>query len=142
MKEIHRWGVTEAVSRAEQAHEDLCLGWPDRRALPRFSIPIRRVQAMAPHELFFGYASDVSRAGMFIRTINPKPPGCRILLRFNLPPDPEPIQCLCEVVWSREYNSKTSPDSGMGLKFLDIKGDDADRIESFARRILSSYTRE
>lgn len=140
MKRIHRWGVAEDVSSSSQvqAQEELGLRRAERRAVPRYSIPIRLLQVKAPLELFVGYASNISRAGMYIRTINPKAPGCRMLLRFNLPRDPKAIQCACEVVWSREYNSKTCPDSGMGLQFLDIQGDDADRIESFAKRTLAA----
>jgi uncharacterized protein (TIGR02266 family) len=85
-------------------------------------------------EVFFGYATNISSRGIYIQTINPKPTGFKVRLRFNLPGDRETIECSGEVVWSKEYDSKTCRKPGMGLKFLDLSQQHADRIEAFVER--------
>lgn len=85
-------------------------------------------------EVFFGYATNISGAGICIQTINPKPAGFRIRLRFNLPGDKETIECSAEVAWSKEYNSKACHRPGMGLKFVDLEEQDKARIDAFGGR--------
>jgi hypothetical protein len=56
-----------------------------------------------------------------------------VRLRFNLPGNKQTLECAAEVVWSKEYDSKTSRKPGMGLKFLDISREDAALIDVFVR---------
>ncbi|HEY2933943.1 MAG TPA: TIGR02266 family protein [Acidobacteriota bacterium] len=104
-----------------------------RRVGLRYPILIRQIRVEAAHEVFFGYATNISSTGIYIQTINPKQPGLSVRLRFNLPGNKQTLECAAEVVWSKEYDSKTSRKPGMGLKFLDISREDAALIDVFVR---------
>ena len=103
----------------------------DRRIGPRRPLVVRQVRLEASHEIFFGYAVNLSAGGLYIQTPNPKPQGTEVLLRFNLPGDESPIECRAVVVWRREYHSESSTRAGMGVKFLEMADEDAKRIQAF-----------
>lgn len=104
---------------------------PERRIGPRRPVVIRQVRLEASQEIFFGYATNFSTGGLYIQTSNPKPFGSQFLLHFNLPGDSHTIECRGEVVWRREFHSESSPRAGMGIRFLDLGPEDADRIRAF-----------
>ncbi|MGI8784263.1 MAG: TIGR02266 family protein [Acidobacteriota bacterium] len=104
-----------------------------RRGL-RFSILIRQIRVESGSEVFFGYASNISIGGMYVQTINPKPPGFEVTVRFNLPKDDAPLECLSAVVWSQEYDSVKCRKPGMGLRFLNITEADRERITAFLEK--------
>ena len=106
---------------------------PERRVSVRHPILIRQVKVETERETFFGYATNISSAGIYIQTLNPRPPGLKVRLRFGLPGDIETIDCFGEVAWSREYDSRTCRQPGMGVKFVDILERDVFRIEAFLR---------
>ena len=104
---------------------------PERRIGPRRPLVVRQVRLEASHEIFFGYAVNISAGGLYIQTANPKPQGTEFVLRFNLPGDENAIQCRAVVVWSRQYHSESSPRSGMGIKFIEMTDEDAKRVREF-----------
>src|SRR5262245_3371841 len=103
----------------------------ERRIGPRRPLVVRQVRLEASHEIFFGYATNLSAGGLFIQTPNPKPQGTEVVVRFNLPGDEHAVQCRAVVVWRREYHSESSTQAGMGVKFVDVAEEDAKRIEAF-----------
>jgi len=120
---------------------------PERRIGPRRPLVVRQVRLEASHEIFFGYAVNISPGGLYIQTVNPKPQGTEFVLRFNLPGDESAIQCRAVVAWSREYHSESSARAGMGVKFLEIADEDAKRIQDFVDEdpnsiLLTSYPEE
>jgi len=58
---------------------------------------------------------DLSDTGLSMVSSDPLPEGRIVSLRFFTPFAAEPIALNAEVVWSR-----TEPEGGMGLKFLDM----------------------
>ena len=106
---------------------------PERRVSVRHPILIRQVRVETEREVFFGYATNISSSGIHVQTVNPRSPGLKVRLRFNLPGDQGTIDCFGEVAWSREYDSRTCRQPGMGVKFVDILERDVFRIEAFLR---------
>lgn len=102
-----------------------------RRRDLRFPILIRQIRLEGGNEVFFGYATNLSISGIYVQTINPKPPGARVTIRFNLPKDPNPIDCVGEVVWHKDYDSVKCRRPGMGLRFVEVSEQDRDRLCDF-----------
>lgn len=86
---------------------------------------------------FFGYATNISAAGMRIDATSPREPGARYRLEIPLPaPVGTVTQCECEVVWKREYSKGDPKGPGMGLKFLDLPEEVSEALNAWigARR--------
>src|SRR5258706_6087103 len=103
----------------------------DRRIGPRRPLVVRQIPIEVARERFFGYAINLSIDGLYVQTANPKPSGTKVQLRFNLPGDDSVIECSAEVAWSHAYHTDTCPKPGMGVKFLDLRDEDAARIRAF-----------
>ena len=82
------------------------------------------------HEIFFGYASNISASGLFIQTPNPKDVGTQVHLSFTLPVSKEKVTCTAEVIWIRNYSGKGST-PGMGLKFVELSKELAASVDRF-----------
>jgi len=81
---------------------------------------------------FFGYAVNLTREGIFIPSMNPKPMGYRTRVRFLLPSQNIRIEGQVEVVWSRAFDRKSKKKaSGMGIKFLDLSEETMQKIDAF-----------
>ncbi len=81
---------------------------------------------------FFGYAKNISRGGMFIGSTCPHQPGSKFSIEFPLPsPFRQLVNCTCEIVWNRSYQSGNLHEPGMGLRFLDIPEDAAQSIDDW-----------
>ena len=93
---------------------------PERRKHLRNSMIVLKVTEGAERPHFFGYTRNVSREGLFIESINPRNPGERFVITFQIPDTAIKVRCQCEVVWIRPYRSKSKEQSGYGVKFLDI----------------------
>ncbi|MBW1809886.1 MAG: PilZ domain-containing protein [Deltaproteobacteria bacterium] len=100
----------------------------------RTPLIVLRMKLESKGNTFFGYAKNISRGGMFISSINPQEPGAQFKVEFPLPePFNSTIKCACEVVWKRLWEPKTKYEPGMGLKFLDLSNDSADKIDSWVK---------
>jgi hypothetical protein len=101
----------------------------DKRSRLRAPLLVLKVRLDDGGKVFFGYARNISRSGIFIASANPRTPGNRFQLEMALPaPTNLTFQVTCEVVWKREFSLKSRSEPGMGLKFLDLPGQVADRI--------------
>jgi len=90
----------------------------DKRKNLRSPLLTLRVKLDDGGKVFFGYTKNISRSGMFISSINPKPQGEVYQVEIPLPaPINQTIQCACEVVWTRHFEKKALYEPGMGLKF-------------------------
>ena len=85
-------------------------------------VPILVTQVKGEHKgkVFFGYAKNISRVGIFIQTVSPKEEGERFRIEFTLPETETIIACQAEVVWARDFKPNTLYEPGMGLKFVDL----------------------
>ncbi len=77
----------------------------------------------------YGTSRNLSRGGMFVQAAEPLPPDTEVELRFALPDSGSELAPTAKVVWRREHSGSAAP--GMGLQFLRIDRDSADRIDDF-----------
>ena len=68
--------------------------------------------------------SDLSASGAFLDSMNPLPPGTKLALRFKA--GPREVRVAAEVV-------HMMPQFGMGVRFLDLSGEDRAAIEALVR---------
>lgn len=94
---------------------------PDKRKFLRDPIIVFKVtedtQLKPP---LFGYARDISRGGLFVSSINPRNPGDRFNISFQIPNTDIKVRCQCEVVWARKFSKSGKLEPGYGVKFMDI----------------------
>lgn len=104
-----------------------------RRTL-RAPLLVRKIRLEENRKVFFGYSKNLSRGGMFIATVNPLAPGCRVKVELPLPPPLSgTVSCECEVVWQRRYSPGNSYDPGMGLRFLDLSEEAGQVIDDWVK---------
>ncbi len=90
-----------------------------KRKTLRYPILITKIKVEQNGKVFFGYAKNISKTGLFIQSINPKDEGERFKIEFNLPGDNETFTCMAEVIWKRDYLPNARYEPGMGLEFID-----------------------
>lgn len=106
----------------------------DKRAHLRKQILVIKVRGEDDKGAFFGYGKDISRGGMFITTVNPRKFGEEFDIAFKLAGEGIEVKCRCRVQWLREYDPKVKYEPGMGIQFLDIDNETADKIEEWAKK--------
>lgn len=92
----------------------------DRRKNLRKQLLVLKVRGEDQRGTFFGYAKTISRGGMFITSVNPRKMGEEFEISFSLTELGREIKCRAVVVWTREYDSLTKQEPGMGIKFVDL----------------------
>ena len=103
----------------------------EKRTELRIPLLITKVKVEQAGKIFFGYAKSISKTGLFIQTVNPKDVGERVQIEFALPKDMRTISCTVEVLWKRVYRPWDKQEPGMGLKFIDIEGKMAKKINKW-----------
>ena len=93
---------------------------PEKRFNLRNQFLVLKVKGNDSGNVFFGYAKNISKTGMFIASVNPKEAGEVFTIEFTLPKNKKLIQCKCVVKWSMNYNPKSKYEPGMGVRFLDL----------------------
>jgi len=84
-----------------------CTKKPDQRKDLRNHLLVLRVRGESENKVFFGYAKNISKSGMFISSVNPRKVGEAFIIEFTLPRDKQHIRCSCVVKWSRSYKPKS-----------------------------------
>lgn len=106
----------------------------DQRLNLRRPLIVERLPCEDTQKTFFGYAKNLSRGGLFVATLKPRQVGEEFILEMTLPfPEPLAVRCRCQVVWLRSFRRKSSLEPGMGLRFLDLAEDVAERIDCWVR---------
>ncbi|RMF43070.1 MAG: TIGR02266 family protein [Deltaproteobacteria bacterium] len=117
-----------------QGHDDKPIQ-ADKRCNLRAPILVRKVRVEENRRVFFGYAKNLSRGGLFLATVNPLEPGSRVTVELTLPPfGTRTLTCDCEVVWKRPYQARSPHEPGMGLRFVDLDDEDAAAIDAWVRQ--------
>ncbi len=80
------------------------------------------------------YMLDVSNGGVFIKTDTPLPLDTPVFLRLKLPGDDEYLEIQGRVVWNNPTRRKNSFPRGMGIQFIEMSDQHAERIKSFVER--------
>ena len=103
----------------------------DRRNDLREPIIIFKIVEDNNHQHLFGYAKNISRSGLFIASINPREPGERFYITFQIPKTGIRARCQCDVVWTRRYKQGSKLEPGYGIRFLDLPEDIASAIDNW-----------
>jgi len=107
-----------------------------RRSAPRATL-VTEVNLEGDNNFFVGYSQDVAEGGLFVATPDPLPIRARVLLTLTLPGTAEPIRCMAEVAWVREYHEGSAYENGavpgMGMQFIGLSAIDRDKIGAFVK---------
>jgi uncharacterized protein (TIGR02266 family) len=85
------------------------------------------VEEATDRELYFQRSANLSEGGIYLENTIPHPVGTRVTLRFALPGDKEKVQVRAEVVGAIAGEDEM----GMGLKFLDLEREHAQKIRQY-----------
>lgn len=88
------------------------------------------IEAEDGEDLYLQHAANLSVGGAFFAQTVPTEVGKQVKLRFELPGDPDAIECRGEIV-----SAAAAKGLGMGVRFLDLKDSDRDRIEKLIDRV-------
>jgi uncharacterized protein (TIGR02266 family) len=83
------------------------------------------------------YMLNISKGGLFLKTDNAYPLDTIVFLRFTMPGDTQPIETEGKVVWCNNNQRKGYFPLGMGIKFLKLEPNDAEKIKKFVGEHLS-----
>ena len=116
----------------------------DRRAYPRSPVVVREARLISGMEVFFGYAQNISRSGLFIGTTKRRPPGEIYEIQFYLPELEKNFRCKAKVIWFRPYRKDSPHPPGLGLEFLELTPEEASVIDQWVDQqiALSAPTKE
>jgi uncharacterized protein (TIGR02266 family) len=76
---------------------------------------------------------NISDGGLYLRTAAPLADGTVIHIRFRLPHDSDDLELAAEVVRSLSLGTQLEAEPGMGLRFLDLTGDQLSRIRNYVQ---------
>lgn len=102
----------------------------NRRSSPRVALSIT-VSYRIDSAIASAVCANVSKGGIFLRTMNPQPTGKRLRVRFRLPGSKREVDTEGVVAWS-------DPRVGMGLQFVSLHHEDQGEIDSFVDRSFFS----
>lgn len=104
---------------------------PDRRVNPRKPIVVKEARCISGIDVFFGYAANVSRGGLFIATPKLRRRDEEYEIQFTLPGLDRTFHCRARVMWTRHYRHDSPESPGFGLQFIDLPQADADLIDQW-----------
>ncbi|MFL5321823.1 MAG: PilZ domain-containing protein [Myxococcaceae bacterium] len=99
----------------------------ERRKSPRIHVAIP-VQLTDAHGFSLHSSHDISVGGLFFDRAIPNAVGSRITVSFKLPGDDQPIVVAGEIA-----NVPDEKSFGMGVRFINLKPHDRDKLEQFLR---------
>jgi type IV pilus assembly protein PilZ len=119
----------------------------DRRSFERREVTWS-VDCETEDTFLYAAITNISEMGIFVRTTEPLPVGTELTLRFAPPrpplsagPPPEPFVLRGTVQWiNRVQPLGDNPNPGMGVKFIDLRPDDRERLVEAIRTI--AYLRD
>jgi type IV pilus assembly protein PilZ len=111
----------------------------DRRTFDRYDVEWS-VDCVASDTFLFASITNISEMGIFVRTTEPLRTGMRLRLVFA-PPSAESFQLEGTVAWVNPVRSNgDNPNPGMGIKFINLKLEQRERLVEVIRTI--AYLRD
>jgi type IV pilus assembly protein PilZ len=111
----------------------------DRRTHDRFEVTWA-VDLVADDTFLYASIANISQMGIFVKTTDPLAVGTKLMLSFS-PPGHESFKLEGAVAWVNKLKpGGDNPNPGMGVKFIDLKLDDRERLVEIIRTI--AYVRE
>lgn len=84
-------------------------------------------------QFVLGRSVNISSTGILVEVDRMLPQDSPVRLHFYLPADPKPLQVLAEILRA-EFSGSMSK---YGMRFVDLSGDDGERISRFVHRLRS-----
>ncbi|HXX69785.1 MAG TPA: TIGR02266 family protein [Polyangiaceae bacterium] len=98
------------------------------------------VDCVADDTFLYAAITNISAMGIFVKTMDPLAVGTRLMLSFE-PPGCEPFKLKGAVAWINALRPNgDNPNPGMGIRFMDLKPDERERLVEVIRTI--AYVRE
>jgi type IV pilus assembly protein PilZ len=111
----------------------------ERRNFDRFDVEWA-VDCVAADTFLFASITNVSAMGIFVRTTEPLALGTRLLLNFS-PPGAESFKMEGTVAWINPLRADgDNPNPGMGIRFINLKPQERERLVEVIRTI--AYLRD
>jgi len=111
----------------------------DRRVFDRYEVEWA-VDCVASDTFLYASITNISEMGIFVRTTEPLKLNTRMRLSFA-PPGAEPFKLEGSVAWVNCVRENgDNPNPGMGIKFLNLKLEERERLVEVIRTI--AYLRE
>lgn len=111
----------------------------DRRTFDRYDVEWA-VDCVASDTFLFASITNISAMGIFVRTTEPLATGTRLLLTFA-PPGAESFQLEGVVAWINSLRADgDNPNPGMGIRFINLKPEERERLVEVIRTI--AYLRD
>jgi type IV pilus assembly protein PilZ len=111
----------------------------ERRSHDRFDVEWS-IDCVADDTFLYAAITNISAMGIFVKTIDPLPKGTGMVLSFS-PPGYEPFKLEGEVAWINPVRSDgDNPNPGMGIRFVNLRSDERERLVEVIRTI--AYVRE
>ncbi len=96
----------------------------------RFQVDLA-VTVNSESNFYAGFASNLSAGGIFVATHIVHPVGTRFNLSIHLDDGLGVVRGVGEVRWLRPRDETAGLPAGIGIRFMEIEGDGAERIELF-----------
>ena len=111
----------------------------ERRSHDRFDVEWA-VDCVADDTFLYASITNISAMGIFVRTTDPSPVGMRLVLSFE-PPGHEPFKLEGDVAWINAVRANgDNPNPGMGVRFVNLRPDQRERLVEVVRTI--AYVRD
>ena len=111
----------------------------DRRSHDRVDVEWA-VDCVAEDTFLYASIANISAMGIFVKTIEPRAIGTRVMLSFE-PPGYEPFKLEGEVAWiNRLRPDGDNPNPGMGVRFVNLQLEERERLVEVIRTI--AYVRD
>ena len=111
----------------------------ERRSHDRFDVEWA-VDCIAEDTFLYASIANISAMGIFVKTIEPRAVGTSLLLSFE-PPGYESFKLQGRVAWvNRLRPDGDHPNPGMGIRFVNLRPEDRERLVEVIRTI--AYVRE
>jgi type IV pilus assembly protein PilZ len=111
----------------------------DRRIHDRYEVEWS-VDCIADDTFLYASIANISAMGIFVKTLDPLAIGTSLILSFS-PPGYEPFKLEGRVAWVNSLRPDgDNPNPGMGLRFVNLRPEDRERLVEVIRTI--AYVRE
>jgi uncharacterized protein (TIGR02266 family) len=108
-------------------------GTAEDRQQERFDVDLA-VTVDSEHNFYAGYATNLSASGVFVATTIVHPVGTRFSFTIQLAETREVVRGVGEVRWLRPKKNEEGLPAGIGIQFLEVEGDGAEKIGRFLSR--------
>ncbi len=109
-------------------------GFIEARKSIRSPLLVLEVRGKYYSKIFIGHTENVSKDGFFLSSHQPLKAGDQFPVEFVLPDHTTKVVCTCEVVWIKEFKSRTGNSTGVGVRFVNLDQSKKRVIEDWVTR--------